>query len=185
VEPDRSGIERIDLARGRIRRRVSANKPNETAAWRLATGEDLEHALRAAERLLSQAENRHRHGQNVTNGLYSIMIGTGLSFIASLAISLRFLTFGYGTTENATAIITAIVTVVVLAVTVGALFQQRQRMYMDNTLKIATRLAAMIDELLVEVAEREKWSQLRIESTELRLSVFPVYKRRRQDYKSD
>jgi hypothetical protein len=184
VDADRSERE-FDIQRRKTRSRRWRSMPtgrDELAAWRISTGVDVEDALRAGERLLAQAEERHRHGQNVTIGLYSIMVGTGLSFVASIVISFRVLSFGYGNAEATVAIVTAAATLAILLATARALFIQRQRMYTDYTLRIATELAAIVDEVLVEVAERERWSHLRIETTKLRLSVFPVYRPTREGH---
>ncbi|MEU1587820.1 hypothetical protein [Micromonospora sp. NPDC005710] len=137
----------------------------------MSSGDDLEGALRAAERLLVQAEERHRHGQNLTTAILSIMVGTALSFIASLA----FFGFGAGGVSTIVGFLTAITTVGVLIITLRALMRQRQRMNLDYTLRIATQLSSMVDEALVDVAEREEWSYLRIDATKLRLAVFPAH----------
>jgi uncharacterized membrane protein required for colicin V production len=145
--------------------------------WRLGSGEDLEHALRAAERLLSEAETRHRHQQSITHGLLSIVAGLVLSLIASLVIFSQYFEYGNGNTSRAAAsFVSALATFAVLTVSVRALIRYRQRAELDYTIHLSVQMATMIDEAFVDIAEREQWSYLRVEATKLRLSAFPALK---------
>src|SRR5690242_16894044 len=67
------------------------------STWRLSTGDDLENALRSAERLLAEAEERRRHEQNITYAIVSVMVATLLSLVASLVVISEILSFGTGT----------------------------------------------------------------------------------------
>jgi hypothetical protein len=151
--------------RRRSSERLQDARRRAESTWRLTDGDDLEDALRAAERLLAQAEERHRHGQNITIAYLSLIIGVAISFLATIT----FL-------DSYRVLISAPLILAILVGSVSALYKQRQRMIMDYTLQIATQLASMVDEVLVDVAEREEWSHVRTDATKLRLSVFPVYR---------
>ena len=155
-----------------------------TSAWNIGNGEDLELALRAAERLLSYAEERMRHEQNRTFAIISVITGTTLSLIASLIAVFEFANYGSLSRVSLGALITSIGSFVILAFMVRALYVHRRRATLDRTLQIAAQLSSIVSEALITIAERENWSYLRLQSTKLRLSVFPLidvsdYSRRR------
>ena len=156
-----------------------AERRDRAKAWNLSSGEDLEHALRAAERMLQQSEARRRHEQNRTFALVSIVLGTTLSLVASLVVIIQFVTFGTATAKVATALIPALASFLVVASLLRALIKQIKKAGLDYLLDIAMQLSGMIDEALIDVAEREEWSYMRIQATKLRLSAFPLREDRR------
>jgi hypothetical protein len=143
-------------------------------AWKLSTGEDLENALRAAERLLAQAEERRRHEQNRTYAILSTMVAATLSLFASIFAATEFLAGGYVRAQQSAAFLTVLAVFAVLMLSIRALLRQRRQIDFDFTLRLAVELASMINEALLDVAEREKWSYLRLQATKLRLSGFPL-----------
>lgn len=151
-------------------------------AWRLSTGDDIETALRAAERLLQQAEDRRRHEQNVRIGILSIAIVTFLSLIASILVTVQALEFGHTVIEVGAAVVGVVITICVLAGLAAAIVRQRRRVAFDYAHRLATQLSSMITEAVVDVAERERWSYLRLQSTRLRLSAFPLFDPAREYY---
>lgn len=144
-------------------------------AWRLSDGDDLEQALRAAERLLQQAEERHRHEQNRGFAIVSLLVAVGLSLVASLLVVVQVIQFRSSSAEVPVATGGAIATGVALFLLLRAVLNQRRRIAHDYTLRLATQLASMITEALVDVAERERWSYLHLQATKLRLSAFPMF----------
>ena len=157
--------------RGREHRKRVAKSRAE--AWRLGGSEDLEMALEAAERLLHQAEERHRHEQNRSIAIISIIAGALLSLFASLVIVFQFVDY-LTTGGGAVAVVSTVVTSLVLVQSGFSLYRQRQRMQQDFTLRLATQLSAIIREAMVDIADREDWSYLRQEATKIRLSAFPL-----------
>jgi hypothetical protein len=134
--------------------------------WRLSTSEDFELVLQAAERLLRQAEERKRHEDNKAFTLVSILIGVSLSFIASFVTLFRFVNLAY--------VIPAIAAAIIMVLLGVALVNQRRRDPAGYVLRLATQLASMASEVLLDVAERERWSYVRLEAAKLRLSAFPI-----------
>jgi hypothetical protein len=144
------------------------------SAWKLSTGDDLESALRAAERLLQQAEDRRRHEQNRTFALLSGIAGTTLSLFGSLVVVVEFASFGSSEARALTALLSFLSAAVVISLMVRSLAIQRRRIAFDFTLTLAAQISAMVAEALVDVADREVWSYLRLQATKLRLSAFPL-----------
>jgi cation transport ATPase len=149
------------------------NRRDRAEAWRLSTSEDLESTLKAAERLLRQAEERSRHEQNRTGAILSVMAATVLSLFAGILLAVQLLMYG-SITQAFAAIISVVAAIVVLGFSIRALLIQRQRVTLDFTLHLATQMSSMVSEALLDVADREKWSYLRLQSTKLRLSAFPL-----------
>ncbi|WP_063045986.1 hypothetical protein [Nocardia pseudovaccinii] len=136
--------------------------------WQLADGHDMENALQAAERLLGEADERHRHEENRTFTIVSLIVAVGLSLAASL-FAIRSLS------SLNLAGIPIFISSIVLFVLVRALQRQRRRMAHDYTLQLSAELASLIGEVYIEISEREQWSLLRRQSTRLRLNAFPQY----------
>lgn len=145
--------------------------PSHATRWHLSTTEDVERALSAAERLLRQGEERRRHLQNRTFAMLSLIFGLSLSLFASLLAS-----------SLAASAATLMIGTGVLAFALRELLRLRQIAKYDRTLQLATELAAIAREAFLEVAEREHWSYVRVESTKLRLSAFPIQARSRNEY---
>ncbi len=155
--------------------RPQGQRHDRVKAWRLSSGDDLEVALRAAERLLQQAEERHRHEQNRGFALLSLLVAVGLSLVASLLIVVQVIQFRSSSAEVPVATGGVMVAAAGLLLLLRTLLNQRSRIRHDYTLRLATRLASMISESLVDVADRERWSYLRLQATKLRLSAFPMF----------
>lgn len=134
----------------------------------LSDGKDLEKALEAAERMLASAEERHRHEQNRTFTIWSLIVGVVISLAASLIAVRSF----YGLIFS---IIPIVVCSILLAILFSWLLVQRRRSRYDFRLGHASRLAALINESYLEVSDREQWSYLRREATRIRLSTFPLH----------
>jgi hypothetical protein len=146
---------------------------NRGTAWRLSTSADLENALTAAERLLHGAEERRRHEQNITYAIVSIIVITLLSLAASLVVVVEVASFGQ-TTRFWAAAISFIVAGVILLCLFIALQRHRTSIGSQFILRLAVQAASLVTAALVDVAEREEWSYLRLEATKLRLSAFPL-----------
>ncbi len=129
--------------------------------------DDLEMALEAAERMLAEADARHRYQESRTFTIWSLVVVVVASLLASL------LAFSY-----LYSIIYCVVPVVVAIVLLSLLFRllrvQQHRARYDLRLRLAGRLASLINESYLEVAERERWSYLRREATKIRLNAFPL-----------
>ncbi|MFB8279533.1 hypothetical protein [Nocardia colli] len=133
----------------------------------LSDGKDLEKALEAAERLLAQAEERHRHEQNRTFTIWSLIVGVVISMGASLIAIRSFYALEIVTIPIG-------ICMVLLMILFFWLSIQKKRMEYDFRLTHASRLAALINEAYLEVSQREEWSYLRREATRIRLSAFPL-----------
>jgi hypothetical protein len=144
-------------------------------AWKLSDGADIEYALGAAEYLLWQAEERRRHEQNVRVGIWTTLAFVSLSLGSSVFALIQVVVFNHDAPEILAALAGVIVTSAVMVIIWRSLRRQQRRISLDYTLRIATQLSAMINEALVDVAEREKWSYLRLQATKLRLSAFPLH----------
>jgi hypothetical protein len=130
------------------------------------TGEDVDRALKVAEFLMSEGHHESRHLQNLRFGAVSFLIITLLS-IGGLAV-------GFIRYEAAALLVVAFL---VGGPALVALLRLAVRPTRATSTIIAAEIAAMIGELLTEVAGREQWSHLRLESTRLRLSRFPLVDR--------
>ncbi len=161
-----------------MQRDASARRPvgssRRAEHWKLSSGEDLEIALRAAEDLLHRAEDTRRHEQNRGLGIWSLMVGTVLSLFASLLWVVDLLLVGDSWSRVLVAAVGTVVGVLVLLVLVRALILQRRRIFFDYQLRLASQISGMVNEAVVDVAEREGWSYLRLQTTKLRLSAFPL-----------
>jgi hypothetical protein len=139
----------------------------------MSTGEELESALRAAERLLHESEERRRHEQNITYAILSIIVAILLSLGASLVVVVEVASFGQ-TTRFLAATVSFIVAGSVLLYLFVALQRHRSSIGSQFILRLATQASSLVTAALVDVAEREQWSYLRVEATKLRLSAFPL-----------
>jgi hypothetical protein len=108
--------------------------------------------------------------------MLSVIAGLVLSFIASVVVFSQVFGYNVHIPQAATSFVSALATLPVLILTIRALIRERQRAELDYTIHLAVKMASMIDEALVDIADREKWSYLRIEATKLRLSAFPALK---------
>ncbi|MEV6527950.1 hypothetical protein AB0M43_39120 [Longispora sp. NPDC051575] len=140
--------------------------------WRLSSGADVDEALHAAERLLAAAKDRHRHAQNTTFAIWSGVAGAMLSFAASLYFLPLLLDSRGLATVGAWASLA--VTASIVLVLLRELWGQRRRASFDHSLMLAHHIASMINEAVNDVADREGWSYLRLQTIKLRLSAFPL-----------
>ena len=101
------------------------------------------------------------------------MAGTALSVFASLFWVVDIATFGGGLTRIYAASLSLLAGLFVMSVLVRAIVRERRQGSFDYQWRLATQIASMVNEALVDVAERENWSYLRLETTKLRLSAFP------------
>jgi len=156
---------------------IPEGRTSRVERWKLASGDDLERALRAAEHLLAQAEERRRHEENRSFALTSVVIGVVLSLAASLVAVVKVFSFeSVGGTVLAT-VFSILLSSVILTMSLRALLRQRHNNEGGHTLRLATEIAALVGEAMVDVADREKWSYLRLEATKMRLSAFPLLDR--------
>lgn len=132
-----------------------------------ATGNDVERALGAAEKLLAEGADESRHLQTLRFAAVSFLIvtllsigGLAIGFVRSQALALLGVAFGLG---------------IPAAVLLLRLALRRTR---SQSTELASEIAAMVGEVITDVAAREAWSQLRIDSCRLRLSAFPIVDRR-------
>jgi len=146
-------------------------KRGQTERWRLASGDDVEACLVAAERLLAQAYEGQRHEQNVR-------IATGSLAFVTLG-SLAGLAFAFAQPDGVGSLATVLTG---SATTIGtvALFmrlavpRRRSRRAQHVQLVLAQDLASMVGNVFLDVANREHWSVFRMEAYKLRLSAFPL-----------
>lgn len=143
------------------------------STWRLSTGDDLENALRSAERLLAEAEERRRHEQNINYAIVSVMVATLLSLVASLVVISEVLSFGAGT-RILGAILSFAVAAAILIYLFFALQRHRSSIGSEFILRLAVQASSLVNAALVDVSEREKWSYLKLETAKIRLSAFPL-----------
>lgn len=148
-------------------------------AWNLGTGEELEVALRAAERLLVQAGEQRRHEHNRRFTIISIIIGTILSLFASLVAVVEVSSFSSSGMRVTVTVFPVLAAAVILGISIVSLVKERSGSSLDPTLRLAVQIASMVGEAMVDVADREGWSYLRVESTKLRLAAFPLLDRPR------
>ena len=143
-------------------------------AWKLGSGDDIELTLSAAERLLGHAEERRRHAQNRTFAVGSLAFGTTLSaFVSALALA-ESISYGFFGFAAVGAILSLLVGFLVAAVAARWIVRQRYVARFDYSLRLAAEMAGLVGELYGAIAEKEDWSYLRVQSTRLRLSVFPL-----------
>lgn len=133
------------------------------------TGQELEIALDAAERLLAQGQEDTRHAQNIRFAAVSLSLLTVAS-MAGIVIAI---------VESARVGGLIAIAVLVSAAGPAALYLLRLLHEVDRGgqslhLDIALEIAGMVREVFLDVAEREGWSRVRVESTRLRLSAFPL-----------
>ena len=135
------------------------------------TGADIEMALRAADGLI--AEDRLLRRQEALTRLYaSIAIAL---ILAASSITEALLSEHLGTT--AFKVFVGIATFAILATLPTSLWVLRTRNRSRSAylrLGVAQDITAMLDEVVLSVAEREHWSYVRLEATKLRLSAFPL-----------
>lgn len=142
--------------------------------WRLADGDDLESALRAAERLLTQGEVRYQHAQNRTFGIASLIVGTLLSLAASVFILLQYVFNGSSNFAAFAVLLTVLPALGVLVYWFRQHLYTRRDSRKDYTMQLASEIAVLVGETMSDIAEREHWSYLRVRTTRLRLSAFPL-----------
>ena len=134
-----------------------------------ASGTELESALVAAEHLLSRGQEDTRHAQNVRLATVSLSLLTVAS-MAGIIIAI---------VESAqTGGFIALAVLVSAALPVCAyllhLMQDAGGSRASFHREVAIDIAGMVREVFLDVAEREEWSRVRIETTRLRLSAFPL-----------
>ncbi|MBQ0853392.1 hypothetical protein J8N05_35080 [Streptomyces sp. BH-SS-21] len=149
------------------------------ARWNLSDGEELERALRSAEHLLAQAEERKRHENNRTFATLSVIAGTVFSLAASLVAVAELITFSNTGSRVFATITPVVVSVSVIVTSVISLLRDRRELEDEYPMRLATQIASMVAETMLDVAEREDWSYFRLEVTKLRLSAFPLIDRPR------
>lgn len=135
--------------------------------WRLSTGEDLERALTAAERLLAESGAEARHLQDRSFNFASLAVVVFLSLAASL-----YAIFDFGSAPIAATAVASMFALLVMTLLKYA--ANRRRLREVTTLNIASDIASLVSESVAEVAERERWSELREQTLRLRLSAFPM-----------
>lgn len=148
-------------------------KDTRATAWRLASGEDIERTLTAAERLLQASAERRRHQQNRAYALASVLVTLGIAMFASLATVAR-----YGPLGQSALAMGALLASTALAVAGAACIVLLRRNAFDARRnlhsRLASELAALVRESYLEVAERESWSYLHTHAVKLRLAAFPL-----------
>lgn len=134
-----------------------------------STGQELEDALAAAERVLQTALEERRHAENRRVGAYSLVL-TIVSVIGVLVAIAESAGFGRGLGAAA-----AVVVVFGLPAT-AVLVRTVLRASADQSARyeVATQIAAMVGDVFPEIARREDWSYFRREATRLRLAAFPL-----------
>lgn len=145
------------------------------ARWRLSTGEDLEQALTAAERLFAESSSEARHLEDRSFNFASLAVVVFLSLAASL-----FAIFDWGSAPVAALAISAMSAL--LSLTLLKYAANRRRLKDVTTLNIASDIASLVSESVAEVADREKWSELRVQTFRLRLSAFPMRVNRKRPW---
>lgn len=117
--------------------------------WRLTTGEDLERALTAAERLLAESSAEARHLQDRSFNFASLAVVVFLSLAASL-----YAIFDFGSAPLAAVAVASMFTLLVMTLLKYA--ENRRRLREETTLDIASDIASLVSESVAEVAETRK-----------------------------
>jgi hypothetical protein len=135
------------------------------------TGEDIEFALNAAEGLAAEAD-RAEHQANTTRFWASVA--------TALLLALSALTAGTLTGHVGTAgfrVLAAVATVILLTAAASSwwwiLRADYRRKSSNLRLSLAQDIVGIVREVMLDVAEREQWSYMRLEATRLRVSAFP------------
>ena len=134
-----------------------------------SSGQELDEALVAAERLLESALDERRHAENRRLGAYSLVLAI-VSVIGVLVALAESSGFGRGLGAAAAVVIVFGIPAVTLLIRAISHTQDEQA----TRYEIATQMAAMIGDVVPEIAQREKWSYFRREATRLRLAAFPL-----------
>jgi hypothetical protein len=141
----------------------------------LASGDDIERTLRAAEELYRQSRGSRQHEQNVRLTLLSLLGAAVLSVVGSTTVLLtRGLEF-----DSPSGFISFISLAIISNIVIVLLYTLRRRATvitanLDLDVQRACDMARLVEEVYVEVGRRENWSVLRYQATELRLSSFPL-----------
>jgi hypothetical protein len=152
----------------------STDKDEDLEQLSTVTGEDVEFALQAAERLLAGAE-RSRRRESLTSlcGIIATVL-----IAASSALMAALLSDHVGTTAFKILVGIAAYAFLITVPICWVLVRRARRRYRSaySRLSLAQDIAAMLGEVVSSVAEREHWSYVRLEATKLRLSAFPSSK---------
>jgi hypothetical protein len=158
------------------RRRRASWSPAESARVDIASvkasGAELETALTAAERLLLQGQEDKRHAQNVRFAAVSLFLLT----VASLA-GIIIAVVESARTGGLIALVVLCGAALPVLFYMLRLLRESGGRESSVHVDVAIEIASMVREVFLEVAAREQWSRMRIESTRLRLSVFPLRSR--------
>jgi hypothetical protein len=135
------------------------------------TGEDIEFALRAAEGLAAEADVAERQDKmaRVWASMATAVILSASALTAGL-LSDRVGTVGFR-------VLVAIATFILLGGLAAGWWwilgthYKRQSSYLR--LSLAVDIVGIVREVMLEVAERERWSYIRLQATKLRISAFP------------
>lgn len=138
------------------------------------TGEDIEFALQAAEGLLAEVELARRQ-----ESLTRLGASIACAFMVASSALTGALLFDHHSNIGFIVLVSA-ATAVFLAMLPAIWYwvQLTRRRSRSSYLRlgIAKDIAEMLGQVVTSVAEREKWSYVRLEATKLRLSVFPLGK---------
>ena len=137
----------------------------------LITGEDIEFALRAAENLASEADLAVRQDKiaRVWASMATVVILSASALTGGL-LSDRIGTIGF----RVFAAIAAFILLGGLAACWWWILRTHNRRNSPYLrLSLASDIVGIVREVMLEVAERERWSYIRLEATKLRVSAFP------------
>ncbi len=151
--------------------------------WSLSTGSDIESALAAAENLLDRS-NRARQSSRYTG---FVMLGTAGAAVAGLYVGINSLVTSYLDLQFLPISILmpplalTLVASLVLAAALQSYGKHRRQKEAELLLNLSTQISAMVSEVLLDVARRERWSYMRQRTLELRLSAFPLHRQSTPD----
>jgi len=137
-----------------------------------ASGEELEIALKAAEQLLAQGEEARRHAQNVRLAAVSLFLLT-IASVAGIVIAIVESARTGGIIGLGFLLCAATPVLAYLLRLMNDVDSSAAALHRDA----ATDIAGMVREVFLDVAERERWSRVRLESTRIRLAAFPLRER--------
>jgi hypothetical protein len=143
----------------------------------VTTGDQLAITLTIAEQMLEATNEIRRHNQVIEVWLAGLAIVITLWLIGLFAFiyeahlrSAPFLTVVASLASGGAAI-------GVFLITRNLLRARRQRYSSEYRLQAARALAKLVDDVLFDVSQREGWSQVQIQTMQIRLSVFPLVER--------
>jgi hypothetical protein len=134
------------------------------------TGDDIEHALRAAESLAAEADLEERQA-TVTRFWATV----GNALLLAVSVLTAGLAIGH-VGSGGFRVFAGVAAAILLAAAASCwrwILQAGYRQKSANLRRgLAQEIAGMVREVILDVSQRERWSYIRLEATRLRISAF-------------